>query len=60
MGLASGPMGSLMGGPAFATVCPRQIAESSVVEITLSGLGMGLKININEEGHANLMEGTYR
>ena len=53
-------MGSLMGGPAFATVCPRQIAESSVVEITLPGLGTGLKININEEGHANLMEGTYR
>jgi hypothetical protein len=59
----------------LAAACPRQNAKSfsdssgvdpvqnragSVVEITLTGSGMALKININEEGHTNLMEGTYQ
>jgi hypothetical protein len=38
--------------------CPRQISESSVVEITsLAGLGAALKIYINEESHTKLIGG---
>jgi hypothetical protein len=40
-----------MGSPTLAAACPRQIAENSVAEISLAGLGAALKIYINEESH---------
>ena len=49
-----------MGGPALAAACPRRNAESSVVEITLTGLGTALKIKHQRGGPTNLMEGTYQ
>jgi hypothetical protein len=37
--------------PAMTAVCPRRIAKSSVVEISLAGLGAASKIYISEESH---------